>query len=451
MAFDPNGYLKELCGCYQESGSFSPETYQKYKVLRGLRNEDGTGVPVGLTSICNVHGYLINEGEKEPIEGELSYRGVDIRDLVAGCVAERRFGFEETAYLLLFGRLPDQNELSRFRELLGYYRALPDFFVDNMMVKAPSANVMNKMARAILALYSFDKEDPEDQSLEAEIRKAVQMIARLPVIMVSAYQVKRRYFDNESMFFHPIRPEESTAEHILSTLRADRQFTEEEARLLDICLMLHAEHGGGNNSTFACRVLSSVATDSYSAYAAAVGSLKGRRHGGANIKVAEMITAIEENVKDWSNEDEVAAFLTKLVRKEAGDRTGLIYGMGHAVYTKSDPRAVLLKENAWKLAEGTEYEPVFRLLQSVERLTPQVLQQEKGGSKTVCANVDLYSGLVYRMLGIPQDLLTPLFAVSRMPGWCAHRIEELTTGGKIIRPAYKSVSAHTAYVPLAKR
>ncbi len=451
MAFDPNGYLEELCGCYKDYASFEPKDYQKYKVLRGLRNEDGTGVPAGLTAICNVHGYLINEGEKEPIDGELSYRGVDIRDLVAGCVAERRFGYEETAYLLLFGRLPDREELSRFRELLGHYRALPDFFVDNMMVKAPSANVMNKMARAVLALYSFDKEDPEDQSLEAEIRKAVQMIARLPVIMVSAYQVKRRYFDNESMFFHPIRPEESTAEHILSTLRADRQFTEEEARLLDICLMLHAEHGGGNNSTFACRVLSSVATDSYSAYAAAIGSLKGRRHGGANIKVAEMIATIEENVKDWSNEDEVAAFLTKLVRKEAGDRTGLIYGMGHAVYTKSDPRAVLLKENAWKLAEGTEYEPEFRLLQSVERLTPQVLRQEKGQDKTVCANVDLYSGLVYRMLGIPQDLLTPLFAVSRMAGWCAHRIEELTTGGRIIRPAYKPIAAHTVYVPLAER
>ncbi len=450
MAVRPEETIQNLCNQYKQIKPFKPNAYQKYKIQRGLRHDDGTGVLVGLTNICNVHGYIINEGEKESIDGELSYRGVDVRDLVGGCVKDNRFGYEETAYLLMFGKLPNQKELSEFRDLLAHYRGLPDHFMDDVMVNVPSASIMNKLECAILSLYSYD-DDPEDRSLEGEIQKAVRLVACMPALAVTAYQVKRRYYDKESMYFHPIREEESTAQSILSTLRADREYTDAEAHLLDICLMLHAEHGGGNNSTFTCRVLTSVETDAYSAYAAAVGSLKGRRHGGANIKVTEMLNGMKENIADWSNEDEVAGYIEKLLKGEAGDHSGLVYGMGHAVYTKSDPRAVLLRDNAAKLAIGTEYEPEFRLIQSVERLTPEILKNIKGTEKAICANVDLYSGFVYRMLGIPNDLFTPLFAISRMAGWCAHRLEEVTTGGRIMRPAYKPVMRGVPYVPMSER
>ena len=346
--------------------------------------------------------------------------------------------------------MKNREELKAFNEIMSENRALPPSFFEDMILKAPSKNIMNKMARSILALYSYD-DNPENRSPEYEMATAISIISKLPNIMVSAYQVKRRTFDGESMIMHPLIASHSTAEMILSALRPDRQFTDEEAKLLDLMLILHAEHGGGNNSTFSCRVLTSSGTDPYSAYSAAIGSLKGPRHGGANIKVDQMQECIKENVNNWDDEGEVADFLRKILRKEAYDKTGLIYGMGHAVYTLSDPRAVILKANAKKLAEGTEFEREFRLLETVERITPHLFAEVKGDEKVMCANVDMYSGLVYRMLGIPQDLFTPLFAVSRMAGWCAHRFEELVTGKRIIRPAYKAVKSECEYVPIDQR
>ena len=433
-----------------ENNMIDPKLYEKYDVKRGLRNADGTGVVAGLTNICNVHGYVINEGERQPIEGELIFRGYNIKDLVGNAIKEDRFGYEETVYLLLMGKLPSLNELDSFKDIIANNRELPDSFFEDMILKAPSKNIMNKLARSVLALYSYD-DDPENRSPEYEMATAVSIIAKLPTIMVDAYQVKRRYFNNETMFMHPLINGHSTAEMILSTLRANRQFTHEEAMLLDLLLMLHAEHGGGNNSTFTCRVLTSSGTDPYAAYSAAIGSLKGPKHGGANQKVVEMQTCIKENVSNWEDETEVSEFLKKILRKEANDHSGLIYGMGHAVYTLSDPRAVILKENARKLAEGTEYEREFNLLELCEKLTPGLFEEVKGEAKIMCANIDMYSGLVYRMLGIPEELVTPLFAVSRMAGWCAHRFEELVTGRKIIRPAYKPVSKEKEYVPIAER
>lgn len=439
-----------LCKQFIENNAIKPELFDNYIVKRGLRNADGTGVVAGLTNICNVHGYVVSEGEKQPIEGELIYRGYNIRDLVSNALAEKRFGFEEIVYLLLLGDLPSQQELDVFKLLLSANRELPESFFEDMILKNPSKNIMNKMGRSVLSLYSYD-DNPESTSPEYEMATAVSIIAKMPTIMVSAWQVKNRYFNGESMYMHPLIKTQSTAESILSTVRPDRQFTEDEARLLDIMLMLHAEHGGGNNSTFACRVLTSSGTDPYAAYSAAIGSLKGHRHGGANAKVTEMQDIIKANVKNWDNEGEVADFLRKIMKKEAGDGTGLIYGMGHAVYTLSDPRAVILREHAQKLAKGTEFEAEFKLLHHIERLTPELFAEIKGSSKTMCANVDMYSGLVYRMLKIPEDLFTPLFAVSRMAGWAAHRFEEIVTGKRIIRPAYKSVLKNRKYVPISER
>ena len=374
----------------------------------------------------------------------------NINDLVSNVVAENRFGYEEIAYLLLGGKLPTEHQLENFRELLDNNRELPEGFFEDMILKAPSKNIMNKMSRAVLALYSYD-DVPDNTEVKHEVDTAVSIIAKMPVIMVSAYHVKQRYYNHKSMFMHPLIPGQSTAETILSMLRPDRQFTDEEAKLLDVMLMLHAEHGGGNNSTFTCRVLTSSGTDPYAAYSAAIGSLKGPRHGGANHKVIQMHQYIKDNVKNWDDEGEVADFLRKILRKEAGDGTGLIYGMGHAVYTLSDPRAVILKQNAAKMAIGSEFEAEYRLLEMIERLTPELFKEVKGDEKKMCANVDMYSGFVYKMLGIPEDLFTPLFAVSRMAGWCAHRFEESMTGKRIIRPAYKSVSKEKAYIPLNNR
>ncbi|MDO4944234.1 MAG: citrate/2-methylcitrate synthase [Ruminococcus sp.] len=432
------------------NNTIDPKFYDKYAVKRGLRNADGTGVMAGLTNICNVHGYVVNEGEKSPIPGQLIFRGYNINDLVANVVKENRFGFEEVVYLLLIGDLPNYEELEAFKSIIAENRPLPDNFFEDMILKAPSKNIMNKMSRSMLALYSYE-DDPESLSPEFEMATAISIISKLPNIMTSAYQVKRRTFDGQSMFMHPLDPSHSTAEMILSAIRPDRKYTDKEAKLLDILMMLHAEHGGGNNSTFTCRVLTSSGTDPYAAYSAAIGSLKGPRHGGANLKVAAMQQCIKDNVADWDDEGQVADFLIKILNKEAFDRSGLIYGMGHAVYTLSDPRAVILKENAKSMAEGTEFEKEYRLLETVERLTPELFLKVKGSDKAMCANVDMYSGFVYRMLGIPEDLFTPMFAVSRMPGWCAHRFEEIVTGKRIIRPAYKAVSKERAYVPLAER
>ncbi|MBP1536325.1 MAG: citrate/2-methylcitrate synthase [Ruminococcus sp.] len=435
---------------FTDNNTIDPKLYDKYVVKRGLRNADGTGVTAGLTNICNVHGYVINEGEKAPIDGQLIYRGYNINDLISNARKENRFAYEEIVYLLLMGDLPNKDELAAFKKMIADNRPLPGDFFEDMISKAPSKNIMNKMERSILALYSYDA-NPEERSPEFEMATAISIISKLPNIMVSAYQVKRRSFDGESMFMHPLIPGQSTAEMILSALRPDRKFTDEEAKLLDLMMILHAEHGGGNNSTFACRVLTSSGTDPYSAYAAAVGALKGTRHGGANIKVSAMHKFIEDSVDDWEDEDKVADILKKIIRKEVFDKTGLIYGMGHAVYTLSDPRAVILKANAKKLAQGTEFEKEFKLLETIEKLTPALIRDVKGSDKTMCANVDMYSGLVYKMLGIPDDLFTPMFAVSRMAGWCAHRFEELVTGKRIIRPAYKAVMREKIYIPLEQR
>ena len=421
------GDINSLYEAYTANNKIDPKYYEKFNVKRGLRNPDGSGVMAGVTNICNVHGYVINEGEKSPDEGKLVFRGYNINDLVSNVVAENRFGYEEIAYLLLGGKLPTEHQLENFRELLDNNRELPEGFFEDMILKAPSKNIMNKMSRAVLALYSYD-DVPDNTEVKHEVDTAVSIIAKMPVIMVSAYHVKQRYYNHKSMFMHPLIPGQSTAETILSMLRPDRQFTDEEAKLLDVMLMLHAEHGGGNNSTFTCRVLTSSGTDPYAAYSAAIGSLKGPRHGGANHKVIQMHQYIKDNVKNWDDEGEVADFLRKILRKEAGDGTGLIYGMGHAVYTLSDPRAVILKQNAAKMAIGSEFEAEYRLLEMIERLTPELFKEVKGDEKKMCANVDMYSGFVYKMLGIPEDLFTPLFAVSRMAGWCAHRFEESMTG-----------------------
>ena len=444
------GDINSLYEAYTANNKIDPKYYEKFNVKRGLRNPDGSGVMAGVTNICNVHGYVINEGEKSPDEGKLVFRGYNINDLVSNVVAENRFGYEEIAYLLLGGKLPTEHQLENFRELLDNNRELPEGFFEDMILKAPSKNIMNKMSRAVLALYSYD-DVPDNTEVKHEVDTAVSIIAKMPVIMVSAYHVKQRYYNHKSMFMHPLIPGQSTAETILSMLRPDRQFTDEEAKLLDVMLMLHAEHGGGNNSTFTCRVLTSSGTDPYAASSAAIGSLKGPRHGGANHKVIQMHQYIKDNVKNWDDEGEVADFLRKILRKEAGDGTGLIYGMGHAVYTLSDPRAVILKQNAAKMAIGSEFEAEYRLLEMIERLTPELFKEVKGDEKKMCANVDMYSGFVYKMLGIPEDLFTPLFAVSRMAGWCAHRFEESMTGKRIIRPAYKSVSKEKAYIPLNNR
>lgn len=447
--YEDSGYIEYICGKLLKNNKIEPELYNQYRVKRGLRNDDGSGVMAGITNICNVHGYVMDEGEKRSIEGELIYRGYSVDSIVDSVVSDKRYGFEEIVYLLLLGELPNAEDFAKFKSLLAKKRELPSDFAEDMIFKAPSPNIMNKMSRSVLALYSYD-EMAEDGSIESEIDKAISLIARLPVIMVNAYMVKRRHYDHDSLIVHPLREEENTAQTILSMLRADRQYTEEEAKLLDLMLMLHAEHGGGNNSTFTCRVLTSAGTDAYSAYAGAIGSLKGHRHGGANIKVMQMIENIEKNVKNWENEGEVADYLRGILDKRENDMSGLIYGMGHAVYTISDPRAKILKKNAMRLAEGKEIEAEFRLLDTVERLTP-ILMAERGNKKTVCANVDLYSGLVYRMLGIPTELYTPLFAVSRMAGWSAHRLEEMLTGKRIIRPAYKAIAKTRDYVGIDDR
>ena len=429
--------------------SVDPELYERYPVKRGLRNSDGSGVIAGITNISNVHGYVISEGDKIADEGKLTLRGYDLYDLLSGD-DNKRFRYEEIAYLLLMGDLPTQEQLDFFVSRLDAHRELPDGFTASKIMSTPSPDIMNLLARSVLVLYADDP-NAEDRSYEHEISTAVTLISRLPRIMVLAYYAKQAAFNGKSMIMHRFIPGESPAETILSMLRPDRQYTEEEACMLDIMMCLHAEHGGGNNSTFTCRVLSSSDTDPYSAYAGAIGSLKGSKHGGANHQVLAMQKEIKENVSDWENEDEVASYIAKIVNKEAFDHTGLIYGMGHAVYTKSDPRAVVLKKFATKMAEGTEFEAELNLLKLIERISPEVILQEKGTKKDMCANVDMYSGFVYSLLGIPIDLITPLFACSRMAGWAAHRFEELVSGKRIIRPAYKTGMKPRAYKPIAER
>lgn len=441
--------LKSLCGEYLKNNLITPQEYECYNVKRGLRNPDGSGVVAGLTHICNVHGYVLDEGDLFPVEGELTYRGYDICDLVNACVAENRYGFEEVVWLLLMGNLPTAEQLDLFDRTIAECRDLPENFLGDIIMRKPSPDVMNMMARGVLALYAYDS-SPEDTSIENVMKQSIRIIARMPSIMISSYLAKTLK-DGEQSINYTICRSHSTAEAILYALRPDHQFTPEEAHLLDICLMLHADHGGGNNSAFTTRVLSSSGTDTYAAISAAIGSLKGPRHGGANAKVNEMIRYIKEGVKNWYDDREITEFLKKIMRKEAGDGSGLIYGMGHAVYTLSDPRAIILRENARSLAQIKGMGDEFHLLEAIERLAPDVFYEMKGRGKIICANVDLYSGFVYRSLGIPEDLFTPLFSVSRVSGWCAHRIEELLTGGRIIRPAYKSLAKSAQYLPLKDR
>lgn len=442
--------LSSLCEELLKNNRISPEAYTRFDVKRGLRNADGTGVMAGLTRICSVEGYYIDDGERVPKEGRLIYRGIDMNEIVDNCIAENRFGFEEVAWLLLFGDLPTQKQLDRFCELLAECRELPDEFIEDMIMKAPSPDIMNKVARSVLALYSFDQ-NPDDTSVENVLRQSIQLIAQIPSIMAYAYQVKRRVYDHKSMFIHQNKKSLKTAESILHSIRADRKFTDEEAKLLDLCMIIHAEHGGGNNSTFATRCITSSGTDTYSAIAAGIGSLKGPKHGGANIKVHKMVEDMKAYVSDPTNEGQVADYLAKVIQKKAGDGSGLIYGMGHAVYTLSDPRAVILKRSAREYSKKCGFEADFRTLELIEELTPELFAKYKGEKKKICANVDLYSGLIYDMLKIPQELFTPLFMSSRIAGWSAHRIEELTGGGRIMRPAYKSVSLPRRFVPMAER
>lgn len=441
-------FQEKASGVYKP---FSRELFKQYSVKRGLRNDDGTGVMAGLTAVGAVQGYFIDDGEKIPMEGHLRYRGYDITDLVQKCEAENRFGFEEVAYLLLFGHLPDCKTLNDFSALIGSLRALPDGFAEDMILKAPSTNIMNKMARSVLASYSYDP-NPDEITTGNILRQSIELIARMPVMAAYGYQAKSHYHDGQSLYLHTPQTGLSTAENLLYMLRPDNSYTREEAEMLDVLLMIHAEHGGGNNSAFTTRVISSSDTDTYSAISAAIGSLKGPKHGGANAKVMGMIEEIKENVRNWDDDDEVKAYLAKILRKEAFDGSGLIYGMGHAIYTYSDPRCILLKEKAEQLLKThSAFEKEYRLYNSVERLTPEVFAEVKNNSKVMCANVDMYSGFVYKMLGIPSEMYTPLFAVSRIVGWCAHRLEEVIGCGRIIRPAYKSMFHRKEYIDIDKR
>ncbi|WP_300417307.1 citrate synthase [uncultured Oscillibacter sp.] len=420
-------------------------------VMRGLRYPNGTGVIAGVTSIGDVDGYDLKNGEKIPRKGRLFYRGISIEDLIQSCIREDRFGFEETVYLLLFGQLPTASQLEDFRVLMARWSQLPGYFSEDMILRSPNKNIMNKLASCILALHSHDGE-AENMTLENELFKSFRMVARTPTIVAHSYAAKRHYFDKDSLYLHRPRTDLSVAQNFLYTLRKDSKFDDDEAKLLDLCMILHAEHGGGNNSTFACRVLTSTGTDFYSAIAAAVGSLKGFRHGGANIKVVEMMRYLRNAVRDWKDDGQVKDQLVRILNRDLGDGTGLIYGMGHAVYTLSDPRAEILKQFSRRLAEKRGMVDQLDLIESVERLAPQVFQEVRGIDKPICANVDLYSGFVYRLLSIPTDLYTAIFASARMAGWCAHRMEECCAGDpRIIRPAYKTICKRAPYVPLADR
>ena len=442
--------LKRLEKLAVHNDPINPDLYKTYDVKRGLRNANGTGVLVGLTRIGDVVGYEIKDGQKIAIPGRLIYRGYNVEDLIADAEKNKQFGYEQCAYLLLFGELPTQEKLDSFKQYLGEFRALPEHFTEDMIMKAPSSDIMNKIARGVLASYSYD-EDPENRSVGNVVKQCVELIARFSTLAAYGYQAKRRYYDNKSMFIHNPKAELSTAENFLRLIRSDKSYTRLEAETLDLALILHAEHGGGNNSSLTVHVVSSADTDTYSAMAAAVGSLKGRRHGGANIKVMEMMDEIKANVKDWTSEKEVKNYLTKIAKKEAGDGSGLIYGMGHAIYTISDPREVLLKAKAKKLAKEKGCLEEFALYDLIEKLSPGIIQEIHHSDKNICANVDMYSGLVYSMLNIPRELFTPIFAISRIAGWSAHRIEEIVSGGRIYRPAYKNVSKERDYVPILER
>lgn len=442
--------LLRLSELSKAAGEIDTALFTKYDVKRGLRDINGKGVLAGLTNISDVRATKIVDGVSVPAPGELFYRGYNIKDLVKGFTAENRFGFEEVTYLLLFNKLPTPDELSSFCAMLSEYRTLPTGFVRDIIMKAPSRDMMNTLARSILTLYSYD-DRADDTSLPNVLRQCLQLISLFPLLSIYGYQAYSHYHDGNSLYIHRPDPELSAAENILRILRPDSNYTPLEARLLDIALVLHMEHGGGNNSTFTTHVVSSSLTDTYSVMAAAIGSLKGPRHGGANIKVVKMFADMKQNVNDWSDEDEIANYLRKLLHKDAFDHSGLIYGLGHAVYSKSDPRAEILKDFAVKLAGEKGMQKEFQLYSAVERLAPQIIAEERQIYKGVSINVDFYSGFVYNMLNLPSELFTPMFAIGRISGWSAHLMEELSNSGKIIRPAYKAICPDQDYVPMDRR
>lgn len=442
--------IEELTGICQENSKIDLGLYGKYEVKRGLRDLNGSGVLAGLTQISNIVSFKMENGEKVPCEGELYYRGYNIRELTSGFLRDNRMGFEEIAYLLLYGRLPKQNELEAFMDILSAQRCLPTNFVRDVVMKAPSKDMMNTLARSVLTLYSYDV-NAEDISLSNVMRQCITLISVFPMLSVYGYQAYNHYIKGKSFYIHNPSKKLSTAENILRMLRPDKQYTQLEATILDLALVLHMEHGGGNNSTFTMHVVTSSGTDTYSAVAAALGSLKGPKHGGANIKVVKMFEDLRKHVKHWDDEEEVADYLRKLLHREAFDKRGLIYGMGHAVYSVSDPRADIFKNFVEKLAKEKHRERDFRLYSMVERLAPEIIAQERHIYKGVSANVDFYSGFVYSMLELPPELFTPMFAIARIVGWSAHRMEELINGDKIIRPAYKNVRECAQYLPLEER
>lgn len=442
--------LLRLSELSRAAGEIDTELFTKYDVKRGLRDINGKGVLAGLTNISEIRATKIVDGVSVPAPGELIYRGYDIKDLVKGFTSENRFGFEEVTYLLLFGKLPTPGELTSFCSMLSEYRTLPTGFVRDIIMKAPSRDMMNTLARSILTLYSYD-DRADDTSLPNVLRQCLQLISLFPLLSIYGYQAYSHYHDGNSLYIHRPDPELSAAENILRVLRPDSSYTPLEAKLLDIALVLHMEHGGGNNSTFTTHVVSSSLTDTYSVMAAAIGSLKGPRHGGANIKVVKMFADMKQNVNDWEDEDEISEYLKKLLHKDAFDHSGLIYGLGHAVYSKSDPRAEILKEFAKKLAGEKGMQKEFGLYSAVERLAPQIIAQERQIYKGVSINVDFYSGFVYNMLNLPSELFTPMFAIGRISGWSAHLMEELANNGKIIRPAYKAIGPDLDYVPMGER
>ena len=440
----------ELVEFSKRSGKIDLSLYTEYDVKRGLRDSSGQGVLTGLTEISDVLAFDVDEnGEKYPVDGSLYYQGYNVRDLIHGTDA-RRFGFEEVIYLLLFGELPTQTQLDEFNEILSYYRELPDTFVRDVVMKATSKNMMNTLQKCVLTLYSYD-DNPDDISIPNVLRQSLSLIAKLPLIAVYGYHAYRHYHENENLFIRNPKPELTMAENILQMLHPDGAYTELEAKVLDVALILHADHGGGNNSTFTTHVVSSSGTDTYSAIAASLSSLKGPKHGGANLKVMEMFEDIKANVSDWEDEEELRSYLMKMLDKKAFDNSGLIYGMGHAVYTLSDPRCVILKRYAKKLSVEKQEEREFALYERVERIAGDCIARRRRLLKPVCANVDFYSGFVYAMLGLPRELYTPIFAISRIAGWSAHRIEELVNEGKIIRPAYKYVGHHKEYRSVEER
>ncbi|MCR5734666.1 MAG: citrate/2-methylcitrate synthase [Lachnospiraceae bacterium] len=434
----------------EESSLIDPALYEKLDVKRGLRDLSGKGVLAGLTNISDVRANMIVRGKLVPQNGELYYRGYNVRDLVNGFSNDQRFGFEEITFLLLFGKLPDQKELDDFNNLLSQYRALPTDFVRDIIMKAPSRDMMNTLARSVLTLYSYD-DRADDTTMPNVLRQCLQLIALTPLLSVYGYQAYRHYHDGKSLYIHPPKKELSTAENILRILRPNKKYTPLEARILDICLVLHMEHGGGNNSTFTTHVITSTGTDTYSVMAGAIGSLKGPKHGGANIKVVEMFDDMKKKLKDWEDEEAVSAYLLGLLRKEEFDKQGLIYGMGHAVYSLSDPREKIFRKFVGLLASEKGLDDEFRLYSLVEELGPRIIASERRMYKGVCCNVDFYSGFVYQMLGLPKELYTPIFAIARMAGWSAHRLEELAQNGKIIRPAYKPIIVDQEYIPLSER